>query len=640
MSAIAAGVMTKVVGDLASKVSNEVYDATLSSKIKGTIEKITRGSVNKKAANGIKLLERIKSDENYNYLINNIYLRHLQIKTISRKNESIYIDDIYVKMALDNEITERDIYERDNVSCIIGIAGHGKSTLMKKTLLEILRDGRKLPIFIDLRDVKDGNITNHIRENLSLSNIESSSEEIISILYSRRVILLLDGFDEVEKKLRKKVCDEIDTISTKYKCKIIVSSRPETEICHHHTTTNNIHTLKNMSDDDVIDLVEKLIEPASLDHVKRILSKNSELMSSLKTPILVSMFCASYPYSDTIPNSAKEYYARIFDVMYEGHDKDKNYFGREKLFPGEVSDIKKIFNAYCYGTSIEGNTSFDRDYAIDMLDKTLGAIGQGKHSDVKESIFSDLVNVTSLIISDGNERFTFIHRTIQEYHAALYIKDAIQEKKVKYQNKIKDKLLSGDGSLVGVCAFLFQLDKENTAKYVMIPMMENIGFNTHEEINDIVEKIANNLISTTTIHMVHKTSKAEFSRNNKKAKSLFPDSKGGNSQIYMYGFNSKRKIQAPMEPFFSPDFFQEGWVHDTLKSLCTQKHLDWLEKETKEIKGDDNVYGAMEALNFLEQFNLKDSFIKRLSPKLEKIYSKYKVEKNEIADIETDHDLF
>ncbi len=439
MSVIVAGVTTKVVGDLTSKVSNEVLEATLSSKIKKTIEKITRGSVNKRATNGIKLLNRIRSDDNYNDLIKNTYLRHLQIKTISRKNESIFIEKIYVKMALNNEITEKDIYEKENVSCVIGIAGQGKSTLMKKILLDILRDGRKLPFFIDLRDVKDGDIINYICETLSLSNIENSPDEVISMLYSRRLIILLDGFDEVEKSLRRKVCDEIDTISTKYKCKIIVSSRPETEICHHHTTTNNIHTLKNMSSNDVIELIEKLIETGSQEHVKKILNKNNELMSSLKTPILVSLFCASYPYSDTVPNSAKEYYARIFDVMYEGHDKDKNYFGREKLFPGEVSEIKKIFNAYCYGTSIEGNASFNKDYAIDMLDKTLIAIGKSRFCDCRESIFSDLVNVTSLVISDGNERFTFIHRTIQEYHAALYIKDAIQEKKVKYQQKIKNK---------------------------------------------------------------------------------------------------------------------------------------------------------------------------------------------------------
>ncbi len=171
-------------------------------------------------------------------------------------------------------------------------------------------------------------------------------------------------------------------------------------------------------------------------------------------------------------------------------------------------------------------------------------------------------------------------------------------------------------------------------------MMESIGFNTYEDYNSIEIKIANSLIEATTIQIIHKSSKIEINRKGKKERSSLTDFRKMEGDLYMYSFNSKRKIQAPMEPFFNNEFFQAGWIHDILKSLCHTKHLEWLEKETKKSNDEDNGYGVMEASDFINHFQLKDSFTKRLSPKIKEIYSKYKMEKSEIEDIETDHNIF
>lgn len=77
-------------------------------------------------------------------------------------------------------------------------------------------------------------------------------------------------------------------------------------------------------------MVDKLAEPELSRTIKSILGDNGELMRSLRTPILVSIFCYCYPKSDTVPNNAISYYDKIFDIVYEGHDKRKNFFKREK----------------------------------------------------------------------------------------------------------------------------------------------------------------------------------------------------------------------------------------------------------------------------------------------------------------------
>lgn len=220
------------VGGVAARIGGKVVDDVIAPKILDRIKELTRKTPKHKAKDGMVLLEKIRSSDNYNSIINELYNKHLHIRTISKECPIVYIEDIYVDLELDNEDGIDNILCSgiNTVHCIDGIAGQGKSTLMKKILLELIQKPMRLPFFIELRELGDLNIAGYISDLLSRHNIESSQDTVESLFYSGHVNLILDGFDELSTEKRLSTYKDIENISLKYNVPIVVSSRPDTEI--------------------------------------------------------------------------------------------------------------------------------------------------------------------------------------------------------------------------------------------------------------------------------------------------------------------------------------------------------------------------------------------------------------------------
>jgi hypothetical protein len=96
--------------------------------------------------------------------------------------------------------------------------------------------------------------------------------------------------------------------------------------------------------------------------------------------------------------------------------------------------------------------------------------------DIENNVLEDFINVTGLIRRDGAESYTFVHRTIQEYHAAEYIKSCSSKTKSKILNKLLTEI-PNNRIMVNTAVFLNHIDNENTIEELIIPLMEQFGFN-------------------------------------------------------------------------------------------------------------------------------------------------------------------
>lgn len=619
------------------RIEDKFVDDIVYPYLKRKFEQLSASKPKHKAKKGLALLQEIKQSENYNSFINEVYYKHLHIKTMSIKKTNVYIDDIYVDLLLDKEngIEELINLKDGLVYCVEGIAGQGKSTFMKKLLLNMIKKTDNFPIFIEIRNLKESNIISYISNILSRHEIKHGDDDIISLLQSGKVPLILDGFDELTTEQRERLNNDIENISIRYNCSIIVSTRPDTEICSSYMVLDRLYKIQHLESESVFKIVEKISEPDQIDIIKNILRNNEELMESLKTPILVSLFCFCHPYSDIIPENASEYYSRIFDIVYEGHDKRKDFFQREKKYKVKASEAKKIFNAFSYITNMHKKTSFDKNFAIEKLSKCLDSTGNKDKHGCEDDIFHDIVNVTSLIIDDGMYNYSYIHRTIQEYHAALFVKEASQTAKEAYQEAIVKKLLSGELYFTGITTFLMNIDGANSIKKILTPIMTSLKIECIDSVTNNIDAIMDDICTKTEMNLI---SHIEESTKIKKGSRV--------RETYKFGMEISDIIGVCLVPFLGVNFIRDNWVQGLITKKIKQPHMEWFVTNIRESansrpeiisrEGTQVIkrqsYEPISIKNFLVSCNLYDEIRNELNDVLLSIVKTYEEWKEKSND--------
>lgn len=104
---------------------------------------------------------------------------------------------------------------------ILGKPGSGKTTFLKFLCLQCISgkfQSQRLPIFISLKEFaeakKKSDLLTFIHEKFHQLSIEK--DEIIQILTFSRVLIVLDGLDEVNEEDSKRVVNEIENFSNTY----------------------------------------------------------------------------------------------------------------------------------------------------------------------------------------------------------------------------------------------------------------------------------------------------------------------------------------------------------------------------------------------------------------------------------------
>lgn len=148
------------------------------------------------------------------------------------------------------------------------------------------------------------------------------------MLSSGNILLLLDGFDEISSKMRMDILSEIISLNRRHGVQIITTSRGGTEICTESNIIN--YTVNKIKRSDIMSMLKKLsesqeVEEDTLQQIFHMLKGNTSLVETMNCPLLVTLFYICYPHLDSIPDSATEFYSKLFTTLYFRHDKVKNY---------------------------------------------------------------------------------------------------------------------------------------------------------------------------------------------------------------------------------------------------------------------------------------------------------------------------
>lgn len=354
------------------------------------------------------------------------------VRTIWSPEKNVSLRSFYYpsKLRAPNDTSSKldSITDLGEGSVVIqGIVGQGKSVLMRYlSLQEILRPSSpRLPVFLELRKVtKALPLRKSIYKSLSAYEIAVDDDLFSYLATSGRIVILLDGFDELETPLVRETTLELEHLCQQYpELQIIVSSRPNNEV--QKLSSFRVLEIASLRSEDYSPFLQALGLSAVkiADIVHAIKTSPSKVASLISTPLMLTLVVFVYQSEKQIPADLPEFFERLFYTVFTRHDKLKAAFEREHYSGLSERKLQSLFEAFCFMSLQLGSSRTLSPSQFTEAFELAQDYLEGSHC--KEIDFrKDITKVACLMLEEGVGDATFLHKSIAEYHAAAFVKSS------------------------------------------------------------------------------------------------------------------------------------------------------------------------------------------------------------------------
>tara|TARA_Y100000588_G_scaffold83247_1_gene87807 strand:- start:1473 stop:3311 length:1839 start_codon:yes stop_codon:yes gene_type:complete len=398
----------------------------------------------------------------------------------------VRVDDKAGANDTDTSLSELIHINGSNGILINGRLGQGKSMLLKYLQYLELNTGRTVPIFLELRKIKNSSQFIEICRNKFNELGLPCSEKLFEFLLSEgRISLFFDGFDELPFEAREEFNSALSSLVSKYsKAKIIVTSRENTEISIN--TSFKKYKIAELTETDLAPFIKQILRKSDLYQpiIAKIKESDEFDFSVLNTPLMVTWFIIVYNKRFKIPKTKLGFYEDLFGAILSRHDGIKESYNRASKSRLNDEELKHVFSALCYITRKDQNSIFTKTEINSYIKRALNITD---FESVKPSDYLyDLTHVTCLMKLDGHDDYEFIHNSVAQYFSALFIKNTDDDNgKVFYTSKLKDSQRFEDE-----LNFLETIDHFRYIKYFILPLREQLVDHDAESLNnDIVRSL-------------------------------------------------------------------------------------------------------------------------------------------------------
>ncbi|WP_183142433.1 NACHT domain-containing protein [Pseudomonas coronafaciens] len=359
---------------------------------------------------------------NYNYRLS-------QVKTIWTRGKSIGIEEFYYpsKLVEDNIGKTVDSIADISAQCFIveGVVGQGKSIFMRYLALSSFKvpELGLLPIFVELKNISEiATLKDLVLEELRSVGLEPTVQVLDLLLKKNKLILLLDGFDEIAVDLVSRTIREITGFRSKYtKLRIGISSRPDNSI--QRVPGFVILPILPLEEDDYEPFLIRLEVTTVKRHSLLIAMQDSpaEIREVMSTPLMLSVVVIIYESYREIPSYLSEFFNALFHVVFTEHDRKKIAFDRKHHSGLSESELQHLFEAFCFTIMRNGyGRTLRLEQFNECFEKAQSFLG-GKKCKV-EDFKKDIVGVACLMLVEGVGLTTFLHKGILDYFSAAFVK--------------------------------------------------------------------------------------------------------------------------------------------------------------------------------------------------------------------------
>ena len=412
--------------------------------------------------------------------------KYSHIKTLLQGNTPVYLYDIYFPINIRKNYKRTDtsriqnLFTDTNFITIVGSAGSGKSMLVKHLFLNSITEKYGIPILIELRHLNEyqADIEKYIEEVIFENKLSQNPTILKRLLEKGKFIFFLDGFDEISGNIRGAVVRHISSFVNEYdENKFILTSRPYANI-EFLPLFHNCQ-IQPLNEDEILNFIglqlrdEGELTKNIIDSIEN--SPPAHIHSFLSNPLLLSLYILTFQNNSDIPSKKYIFYRRVIHALFSEHDsKSKLGFAREKTSQLSQEKIEEILKRFSFLTFFDAKYDFEIDYILFKFEQIKTRNRGEKFS--SQLLTDDLKLAISLWVEDGN-KIKFAHRSLQEYFAALFIKELKEDQKNSVYAKVIESLsrVSEADNFLSLCE---EMDEVSYLELFLIPAIEIAISNT------------------------------------------------------------------------------------------------------------------------------------------------------------------
>lgn len=377
---------------------------------------------------------------------------------------------------------------------VLGGPGAGKSTFVRKMGLEALK-GKKggfkhacIPVFIELKRFASANIDikAFIVEEFRICGFPSPDKFTVKALEEGKLLILLDGLDEVPTKNLTEAISEIQNFVDKYDKNRFISS------CR---TAAYRSSFRRFSDVGMADFDDDQIQQfiynwfhCEADKQAKTGEKCWELLQKPEheaakelahTPLLLTFLCLVYDRSQSFPDNRSVLYRKALRILLEEWASEKRIL-RDEIYQGLHTELEEILLSEIAYTGFESDRLFfsQRDIVYQIKTFLASNLNAPQHLD-GESVLNAIAIQQGILVERAEDVFSFSHLTLQEYLTAQYIDDHRQVEKLVTKHltheRWKEVFLLVAGLMRGGAddlLLLMEKEAQKSQKYINTPKLQ------------------------------------------------------------------------------------------------------------------------------------------------------------------------
>lgn len=331
-----------------------------------------------------------------------------------------------------------DVVEKYECLFILGKPGAGKTTFLKWVATQVAQDQDwmpYLPIFISLKELADSKhaLIQQLVNELEICQFKENTEIfLVKMLETGKVLVLLDGLDEVqaEKGNQEHVIDDIRVFVKKYnKSRYLITSRVAAVNFVFDTFT--YVEMSDFNDEQIDEYIERyFLEDEKIGNsCKELLRQPTQqkLRDLGRSPILLSLLCLNYEETRTLPSRRVEFYEEALDAFLKKWDSTRNIRRDEAYKEMSLAHKKHLYARLAYHNFVKGTYFISSKQLEIQVENHVSAILGVTIAEVEGDRFLKTMEAQhGILVEQASQAYAFLHITFQEYFTAKYIVENVE----------------------------------------------------------------------------------------------------------------------------------------------------------------------------------------------------------------------